>query len=71
MKNEHIIDKDMINNEEKFQIIYDDQNKSLNIELNKKERLIQNFKVLLNIDATIVEIIEKDNINKAYFLLPD
>ena len=71
MTNEHVIDKDMINNEEKFQIIYDNQSKSLNIELNRKERLIQNFKGLLNIDATIVEIIEKDNINKAYFLLPD
>jgi len=56
---EHMINDGMINKNETIKIIYDQRTKSNNIKLGRKERIIQDFN-FLNIDATIIEIIEKD-----------
>ena len=37
--------------------------------LDKNERIIECFNDSINIDVTIIEIIEKDNIDDSYFLL--
>jgi len=66
---EHMIDSQMINQNETIQIRYSQNKISNNIKLNKNERIIQDF-IFLNIDATIVEIIEKDIIKEVYFLSP-
>jgi hypothetical protein len=66
---EHIINDGMINKNETIKIIYDQRTKSDKIKLDRKERIIQDFK-FLNIDATIIEIIEKDIIKNEYFLSP-
>ena len=67
MTNEHIVSNDMIKNEEKIEIFYENEKSHLSIKLNKKERIIQTFKEM-KIDVTIIEILEKDKINKEYFL---
>ena len=65
---EHMIDSQMIYQNDTIKIIYN-QKKTNNIELNRNKRIIQDFK-FLNIDATIIEIIEKHIINEIYFLSP-
>ena len=67
--NEHIITKDMINNKEKIIIYYDTENEFREITLNKDKRLIKEYRII-NIDITLIEILNEDNINKRYFLLP-
>ena len=71
MTNQHVIGN--INKEKKITIIYDNKIKELSIILNPKERFIQSFNLLeeINTDITIVEIIEKDNIDDSFFLLPN
>jgi len=64
-----MIDNKMINKNETIKIIYDQNRKSNYIKLERNERMIQDFK-FLNIDATIIEIIEKDIIKKVYILSP-
>ena len=66
---EHMIDSKMINKNETIKIIYDQKTKSNKIKLDRKERIIQDFK-FLNIDATLIEIIEKDIIKGEYFFSP-
>ena len=70
MTNEHIITKDMIEKNEKIEVYYNNQKKRIKISLNKNERFIQSF-IDIDIDCTIVEILNKDNVNEDYFLLPD
>ena len=67
--NEHLITKDMINNNNKINILYDNETKKLEIALNEKERYINNFKDF-NIDVSIIQILSSDNIDKDYFLVP-
>ena len=43
--------------------------KNLNFKLDKNKRIIECFNDSINIDVTIIEIIEKDNIDDSYFLL--
>ena len=59
----------MIDNKEKIIIYYDTENEFREIILNKDLRFIKEYKNI-DIDATIVEILKEDNINKKYFLLP-
>jgi hypothetical protein len=66
---EHIINNKMINKNETIKIIYDCGRKFNKIKLDRKERIIQDFK-FLNIDATLIEIIEKDIIKGEYFFSP-
>ena len=67
---EHVITKKMIDSESKIKVYYQNEDKIIYIKLNSNERFIQDFSYL-NIDATIVEILPKDNISKEYFLLPN
>ena len=66
---EHMIDSNMINKNETIKITYDQRTKNIKIKLDRKERIIQDFK-FLNIDATLIEIIEKDIIKGEYFFSP-
>ena len=70
MTNEHIIKKEVINRKEEIELLYDNEDKSSKIMLDKNERFIKTFK-FLNIDCTIVEILQKDGIDKKYFLSPN
>ena len=65
VSNEHVISNDIINNEDFIYISYDSEFKSAKIKLDKNKRFIKSFK---DIDITIVEIIEEDNIFRDYFL---
>ena len=70
MTNAHVITKEMITNQEKIKIKYDNETKEINLELNEKERIIFCF-MDFSIDITIIEIIPKDGIkDKTYFLNP-
>lgn len=66
MTNEHVISSQMVLNQTKIIIKYDNEKKNITIKLNPKNRLIQCFKQSLNLDATIVEIIPTDNITKEF-----
>ena len=69
MSNEHIISKKIIEKKETISITYK-RNKKIEIELDKDKRYIRDFRDM-KIDATVVEILEKDNIKEKYFLEPD
>ena len=69
MTNEHIITQEMINKKEKITFYYDNDKMVKEIFLNSNERYIRDFKDM-NIDATVIEILPKDDIDKNYFLLP-
>ena len=71
MTNEHIIKKDMIEKKQEIEVYYNNQKNRIKITLNKEERFIQSYKEELEIDCTIVKMINKDNVNKDYFLLPN
>jgi len=71
MTNEHIIKKDIIEKKEEIEVYYNNQKNRIKITLNKEERFIQSYKEELEIDCTIVKMINKDNVNKDYFLLPN
>ena len=60
MKNENIVTKKMIEQGQKIYAYYDGQNKLIEIHLNPEERFIKDFKDI-QIDATIIEILPKDN----------
>ena len=68
MTNEHIISRDIINKNGEITIFYNNEEEKRLIQLNK-ERFIKDYSDI-NIDATIVEILDKDNINKNYFISP-
>ena len=69
MTNEHVITTDMIDNQQEMEIYYDNEKEKRIISLNKEKRIIRDYK-FLNIDAIIVEILDKDNIKEDLFLLP-
>lgn len=66
----HVIKNEMIINKEIIEIYYDieinGEMKILSIKLDKEKRIIKQFSPQ-EIDAVAIEIIKKDNINKAYF----
>ena len=69
MTNEHLVTKEMIvNNKNKIDIYYDNEKRYLEIFLNSKERFIKDSRDK-TIDATVIEILSKDNIPNDYFLL--
>ena len=70
MTNEHVIEKEIIELKEKIEIYYDNEFERREIELNKEERYIKDYKYI-DIDIIIIEINKKDNINEEYFLLPN
>ena len=67
MTNAHVVKEEMIERKEKIKIRYNNEKNELNLELNKKERIIICYEEF-NIDITIIEIIPKDEIkDKTYF----
>ena len=72
ISNEHVISKDIINNNNStIYISYDNEFKIMNIKLNTKERYIKSF-IDIGLDITVIEILlDKDNISKEYFLFPE
>ena len=70
MSNEHVISEDMIQNKNTIYIYYDNEFKLSNIKLDEKERYIKSFKDI-SLDVTVVEILDKDNISKDFFLVPE
>ena len=70
LTNEHIINENSIKTNEKIEINYDYENEKRIIILNDKERYIYEFNEN-DIYINIIEIINKDNINDDFFLLPD
>ena len=71
MTNQHVVTSELTNKGEKIIVKYDNEDKYINIELNQNERIIICLKDILNIDISIIEIIQKDNKNDSYFLYPN
>ena len=73
LTNQHVIEPCLVNNKDEITIRDDNEKKDFTIKLDKKERIIECFKDndALKIDATLIEIIEKDNIDDSYFLFPN
>jgi len=71
--NQHVIKPCMVSNKEEIIIKYDNESKDFIIKLDKKERIIEYFKdnEAFKIDAIIIEILEKDDINDSFFLIPN
>ena len=77
MTNEHVISENMIKEKETITFYYDNESERRTIKL--ENRTIKEFKKEINqelgdpyrLDATVVEILPEDNIDKEYFLLPN
>ena len=68
--NEHVIDKKSIKEKTKIKFNYDtinDKDKYVEIQLNNDERFIRTYGYM-NVDATLVQILPSDNIDKSFFL---
>ena len=63
------ISSDMIKKFEDFKFYYDNETKIKKISLNKSERFIKNFSDI-GVNSTVIEIIQADEIDKDYILLP-
>ena len=68
--NQHIISSDIINVNNIFHMSNNNEFKPVNIKLDLNKRYIKNFKEI-NLDITVIEILEEDNISKDYFLFPE
>jgi hypothetical protein len=71
MTNQHVITPEIIKNKEKIKIFYENEKKNLIIELEQEDRFIKYYKDSLKIDATVIQILDKDNIEDNYFLTPN
>jgi V8-like Glu-specific endopeptidase len=69
MTNEHVIKNELIERNEIITFYYDNGFQFRTIRLDNKERIIIEFKKI-SLDIIIVQILQKDNINEDYFLLP-
>ena len=71
ISNEHVIKNEIVeNNNNIIYIFYDNEFKCANIKLGNKKRYIKSF-IDNELDITVVEIIDEDNISKDYFLFPE
>ena len=68
--NEHVINENLIQQGARIEFRYDGERKHRKIYLNTYERFIRHYKDY-GLDATVVEILPKDNISYEYFLLPN
>jgi len=59
----------MIQKGKLINLYYDNEEKVKEIELDTSERFIKDFKDI-GIDATVIEILPKDGIDKDHFLIP-
>ena len=67
----HVIKNNKINIFNKdIEVFYNNENNYLTINLNKDERFIRDYS-FMGIDAFLIEIIEKDNVDKNIFLKPN
>ena len=71
MTNEHIVEKELVENKESIIFYYDNKKERREIILDKGNRYIKHFKNDLTIDATVIEILPEDNIPNDYFLIPN
>jgi len=67
--NEHVIKREYIEEKKLIDIKYDNTFENISIKLDRYERILNTYENI--IDLTIIEILQKDNINEAYFLLPN
>ena len=67
---EHVVTHKMIISQEDIKILFDNEEEKIYINLNDKERFIKSYKYL-NIDATVIQILPKDNIDDKYYLSPN
>ena len=67
---EHVITKDMIKQKNEINFLYDNERKTKKIQLNPDERFIKDFRDI-DLDAVVIEILPKDNIEKEFFLEQD
>ena len=70
ISNEHVITKDAIKNKNMIYITYDNGLKGAYKRLDEQKRYIKSFSDI-DLDITVVEILDEDNISKDYFLLPE
>ena len=63
----NVITEEMVNNEEKLLIIYDNGNKKVEINLDINERRLEEMN---NYNAIGIEILPQDGIEEKYFLIP-
>ena len=70
ISNEHVIKNEIIKNNNIIYIFYDNEFKCANIKLGNKKRYIKSF-IDKELDITVVEILDEDNISKDYFLFPE
>ena len=69
MTNDHIISNESINNKKIIYLSYEEY-KTASIKLDKNKRYIKSFKDK-NLDITVVQLLDEDNISKYYFLEPE
>ena len=70
MTNQYVITSEMINGKETINILYENESKILELKLNQKERIILCFMKINKLDTTLIEIVQKDEIDESYFLKP-
>ena len=71
MTNQHVITPEIIEQKKKIKILYSNEKKNLIIELDQEDRFIKYYKDSLKIDLTVIQIIDKDNIENDFFLEPN
>ena len=67
--NDHVISKESINDNNIIYIYYEEF-KTANIKLDRNKRYIKSF-IDKNLDITVIQILDEDNISKKYFLQPE
>ena len=70
MTNEHVLKKEFIESKKDFDLYFDFEKQHIRIKLDRKERIIKDYKFFdgEKLDITILEILEADNIDKDLFL---
>ena len=67
---EHVVEEEMIDSKNEIEVYYDNQKSKFKIPLNKDERFIRSYRYI-NIDAIVIEILQKDKVDDKFFLLPN
>ena len=70
MTNSNLITTEIIDSQKEIEIYYDFEKEKKSIILDKEEREINEY-ITNNLDITIIQILDKDNIDENYFLLPN
>ena len=71
MTNQHVITPEIIEQKKKIKILYSNEKKNLIIELDQEDRFIKYYKDSSQIDLTVIQILDKDNIENDLFLEPN